>query len=318
MGAVVLEGPRRAAWHTVATPGFGEDEVLVRVEGSGVCGSNLPAWEGRPWFQYPLPPGSPGHEGWGVVAAVGRKVVGLRAGERVAFLSDRAFAEYAVTAGTSVCRVPAVIDDAPFPGEALACVMNVARRARFEAGQTVAVVGAGFIGAGVVSLAARAGARVIAVSRRKWALELAQGLGAEVVVPLSDDDQATVRAVLARSGGDGCAQVVEAVGLQRTLTLASDLVATGGRLVIAGYHQDGMRQIDLQRWNWRGIDVINAHERSRSTIVAGLDAAADAVSTGALDLTRLVSHRFRFDNASAAFEAMEARPDGFVKAVLTP
>jgi hypothetical protein len=46
-------------------------EVRVALEGCGVCGSNLPVWEGREWFTYPLQPGAPGHEGWGEVAAVG-------------------------------------------------------------------------------------------------------------------------------------------------------------------------------------------------------------------------------------------------------
>ena len=44
-------------------PGPGEGQVLVELEGCGVCGSNLPLWEGRPWFSYPLEPGAPGHEG---------------------------------------------------------------------------------------------------------------------------------------------------------------------------------------------------------------------------------------------------------------
>ena len=78
----------------------------------------------------------------------------------------------------------------------------------------------------------------------------------------------------------------EAVGAQRTLNLASQLVATQGRLVIAGQHQVGLRQVDMQSWNTRGIDVINAHERDPTHRVAGMRAAADAVCTGALDVSQ--------------------------------
>ena len=55
-------------------------EVLVDVAGCGVCGSNVPVWEGRPWFTYPLAPGLPGHEAWGQVAAVGADVDGRARG----------------------------------------------------------------------------------------------------------------------------------------------------------------------------------------------------------------------------------------------
>src|SRR3954454_14171614 len=77
-------------------------EVLVEVEGCGVCGSNLPVWEGRDWFTYPLPPGNPGHEGWGRVAALGEAVTNdLQIGDRVAMLSYNAFAQYDVAAASA-------------------------------------------------------------------------------------------------------------------------------------------------------------------------------------------------------------------------
>src|SRR4051794_26111078 len=59
------------------------NEVLVRVGGCGVCGSNEPIWDGRPWFEYPLPPGAPGHEAWGEIEAVGAGVEGQRVGDAV-------------------------------------------------------------------------------------------------------------------------------------------------------------------------------------------------------------------------------------------
>lgn len=318
MGAVVIEGPRRASRQWVPTPEWGEDEVLIRVEGCGVCGSNLPAWEGRPWFRYPLPPGNPGHEGWGVVVRAGRQVTSVALGDRVSFLSDRAFADYATASPSSLCVLPASLAKSPFPGEALGCIMNIFRRAQIRAGQKVAVVGAGFIGAGLVALASRVGAHVAAISRRPWALDLASRLGAKDTFVMGDDDFATVRALMDFSGGEGFHQAIEAVGAQRTLNLASQLVATQGRLVIAGQHQDGLRQVDMQSWNTRGIDVINAHERDPAHRVAGMRAAADAVCSGALDLTELITHRFELADVASAFTTLEQRPEGFLKAVLSP
>src|ERR1044071_1353937 len=61
-------------------------EVRVRIEGCGVCASNVPVWQGKPWFQYPLEPGAPGHEAWGRVEAIGPEVYDVLPDERVALL----------------------------------------------------------------------------------------------------------------------------------------------------------------------------------------------------------------------------------------
>ena len=80
------------------------------------------------------------------------------------------------------------------------------------------------------------------------------------------------------TGGAGCPRVIEAAGEQSTLTIASGISAEGGRLVIAGYHQDGPRQVDMQQWNWRGLDVINAHERDPAVAARGLVEAVKALA----------------------------------------
>ena len=74
MRAAVLAAPGQIRLERMALPEPGEGMVRVRLEGCGVCGSNLPPWEGRSWFQYPFPAGAPGHEGWGEIDAVGPKV----------------------------------------------------------------------------------------------------------------------------------------------------------------------------------------------------------------------------------------------------
>src|SRR6185369_10859732 len=179
-----IVAPRRAEVVEVPLPQPGCGEVRVRLEGCGVCGSNLPVWQGRPWIEYPLPPGAPGHEGWGIIDAVGPDVISARRGDRVAFLSGNAYAEYDVAAEKDVVAAPP--DAAVFPGEALGCAVNAFRRSAVEPGETVAVVGVGFIGALIVQLAARAGARVLALSRRPFALQTARRAGATETLALGD------------------------------------------------------------------------------------------------------------------------------------
>jgi D-arabinose 1-dehydrogenase-like Zn-dependent alcohol dehydrogenase len=88
--AAVITAPGRAELRRLPTPDPGPGEVLVELEGCGLCGSDLPVWQGRPWFDYPREPGAPGHEGWGHIAAAGDGVRELTVGTRVAAISHRA------------------------------------------------------------------------------------------------------------------------------------------------------------------------------------------------------------------------------------
>jgi threonine dehydrogenase-like Zn-dependent dehydrogenase len=315
MRSALIAAPGTAHLAVARVPEPGPGEIRVRLEGCGVCGSNLPFWEGRPWFSYPGEPGAPGHEGWGVVDAVGADVVEPSIGDRVATLSTHAFAEYDVVAAQASVVIPPALAGLPFPAEPLACAMNAFRRADVRPGHTVAVIGIGFLGALLVSLCASAGARVIAVSRRPFALEMARVMGAEVTIPL-EEHETIVRRIGELTGGEGADRVFEAVGQQWPLDLAGELTRVRGRLLIAGYHQDGRRSVDMQLWNWRGLDVVNAHERDPAVYVRGMRDAIAAVAQGRLDPGPLYTHRFPLDALADAMNAMRKRPDGFMKALV--
>jgi threonine dehydrogenase-like Zn-dependent dehydrogenase len=290
MDAAVLVAPRVCRVERVRRPEPGRGHVRVRIDGCGVCGSSLPLWEGRPWFSYPLEPGAPGHEGWGIVEAAGPEVEGALIGRRVALLSQHALAQYDVAAADDVVLLPTQLDGLPFPGEALGCVVNAFGRSDVGPGQTVAIVGMGFFGSAFAQLARAAGAEVVEVRR-------------------GTDSSAW---------HERCERVLEAAGTQEALDSASELVAPRGRLVIAGFHQDGRRTIDLQSWNWRGIDVVNAHERDRRVCVEGMREAARLAAAGTLDVEALATHRFPLERAGDAFAAAARREPGFVKAWVAP
>ena len=312
--AAVIRGSRAAELVEVPVPEPGAGEVRLRLEGSGVCGSDLAVWTGRPWFVYPRPPGAPGHEGWGVVDALGAGAEGLlREGDRVAGLSYNAYAEFDLARAEDLVPLPEGVEH--FPGEALGCAVNVVRRSGIEPGDTVALVGAGFLGCVIGQLAAGAGARVVAISRRRSALETARAMGAAETVAL---DEPVVERVEELTEGGLCDVVVEAAGAQATLDLAGPLTRTRGRLVIAGFHQDGSRSVDMQLWNWRGLDVVNAHERDPRVYVEGIREAALAVSEGRLDPSPLYTHRFGLDELGRALETAVERPEGFMKALVVP
>jgi 2-desacetyl-2-hydroxyethyl bacteriochlorophyllide A dehydrogenase len=315
MRAAVIAEPGRVEIQDVAAPEPAGDQLLVRLEGCGVCASNIPPWEGKPWFNYPMAPGALGHEAWGRVEAVGGDVRDFAPGNRVAILSNNAYAAYDVCAPSAAVKLPASLDGEPFPAEPLGCAMNIFKRAAIQKGETVAIVGIGFLGALLTQLATAAGARVIAISRREFSLQFARAAGAAETIVM-DDHHRIIDEVKRLTNGTFCDVVIEAVGKQWPLDLSAELMRERGRLVVAGYHQDGPRQVNMQLWNWRGLDVINAHERDPAVYLAGMRAAVAAVDSGRLNPRPLYTHRFPLEQLGDALNATAERPDGFMKALV--
>jgi threonine dehydrogenase-like Zn-dependent dehydrogenase len=312
----VLVAPGQIQFRAGEIPEPAAGEVRVRLQGCGICASSLPVWEGRPWFEYPLESGTPGHEGWGVVDALGAGVADLDIGDRVALISNHAFAHFDVAPRAAVVKLPRALDERPFPGEPIGCAMNIFERSDIRAGLSVAIVGGGFLGTLLTQLATHAGCEVVVLSQREYSLEVAKRAGAAHVLSSADAYAAKSRA-LEISGGRGFDRVIEAAGVQSTLDLASALTAERARLVIAGYHQDGLRQVNLQEWNWRGIDVINAHERAIERYAAGIRSAADAVLDGRIDPFPLLTHALPLADLERGLALTRTRPDGFIKAIVT-
>jgi threonine dehydrogenase-like Zn-dependent dehydrogenase len=155
----------------------------------------------------------------------------------------------------------------------------------------------------------------VALSRRQFAVRKALELGAVAALQL-DDSARAVRSARQLAANDGYERVIECVGSQEALDVASQLAGTRARLVIAGYHQDGERRVNLQEWNWRGLDVINAHERDPAQYRRGMEEAVDLVVRGELDPWPLFTHRFPLEDIAAAFDSLDKRPDGFLKALV--
>ena len=109
--------------------------------------------------------------------------------------------------------------------EPLGCAMNIFERSEVRSGHSLAIVGVGFLGLLLTQLAARAGARVVALSRREHALDLARRMGAAATVRLADDSEPVQRAI-ERNDGRCFERVIEAVGVQSTLDVATAPVFT--------------------------------------------------------------------------------------------
>jgi threonine dehydrogenase-like Zn-dependent dehydrogenase len=329
----------------IPTPGYGE--VLLRVYACGVCNSEVHLlqtlaqpvsyaihevpvgpqpgmhdWQVRRTVEEANTARSDeplllGHEVSGQVETLGEGVSGVQIGQRVTALAQRGFAEYVVVRAANLVPLP---NDLPFHlalGEPIGCAVNAAIRAKVEIGDTVGMVGTGFMGLLLLQLLAQCGAaRVVAIDLRSSARTLAQQLGADIVIdPVQEDP---MEAMLRLTEGKGADVVIEATGNQAGLTLASNLTRTRGRLVIYGYHQGDSRTVDMQLWNLRGLDVVNAHQRDDAEYLAGMRRGIAMLKYGKLRTAPLVTHRFPLEQTAEAFALAAKRPEHFIKAVVEP
>ncbi len=310
MKASVLLGAMRSAVVDRPRPVPGDEEILVRVSACGVCASEASAWRegggGRIL----------GHEVVGTVVELGARAPGPPMGTRVTGLIMAGFAEYAVARYDRVVEVPAGLVDAEALGEPLSCMVSGAERTSVRLGDSVAVVGVGYMGLGFLQLLALRGPReILAIDTRAEALEHARRFGATAAC-----EPGAVPATLPVTEwahiGRGVDVVVEASGTQAGLDLSGGLVAAHGILSIVGYHQGGHRRVDMELWNWKGITVVNAHERRAEVSLRCLRAGLALVQARRIDLRGLVTHEFGLDGVDAAYDALSHKPPGFIKAIV--
>lgn len=314
MKQAILVGPRSTEIVERSTPDAGAGEVSVRVRACGVCASESHRWQGdTPTFPLEL-----GHEVAGEVVAVGAGVRSVTRGQRVTGLFHRGFAEYAVAPEDQVVLLPESVSYETGIGEPIACIISALRRTRVEPGDTVAVVGLGFMGLLMLQAARLKGpARVIAIDPRGDVHAAALALGADIA--LAPEDVGDGLRVFQRGTPEqGVDVAIETTGVQAGLTLAGELVRNHGMLAILGYHQGGPRSVDMELWNWKALDVLNAHERRVAHKVDSMRRGIALIGTGQIVVEPLITHRFGLDQVDAAFQALHNKPDGFKKAIVLP
>ncbi|MCF7808296.1 MAG: alcohol dehydrogenase catalytic domain-containing protein [Candidatus Marinimicrobia bacterium] len=314
MKAAILQAPRKFTIEDIDLPVLNDDEVLVRTKACGICSSELPQWKGTAsGVEYPR---LIGHEPSGVVEAVGREVTDYSAGDRVTAWSEGGgFAEYFKSKAKYLHPLK---EETPFHealGEPLACAVNGMLKASPEKGESVAIVGTGYMGLLMIQAFRAQGCDpVIAIDTREEMLSVALEHGAHFAInPQHNDLNKTLNKLLSNAKVD---IGVEAAGLQETLDLTAGLVRMEGKLEIFGFHQGTPRSVDLGYWNWMAFDIINGHSRSDYKYMDGLRTAIELLENGDLNCSRLITHKFSLNDINAAFTEAEKKNPEFIKAVI--
>ncbi len=344
MRAVTFQKPGEVRLEERPEPEIGSpDEAIVRVEASGVCGSDLHIYHGRVQIE---PGFTIGHEFVGTVIAAGGGVTTVAVGDRVlgcfctacgtCFFCRRgdyhkcdhgkvfghgatlgnlqgAQAEQVLVpnANLTLRRVPDGMSDdvALFAGDVMGTGYHAVSGSGVRPGDSVAVLGLGPVGLCAVQAARAAGAaQVIAVDTVEDRLRMAESFGASPVHLTEEDPRAQVKQA---TGGRGVDVAVDAVGHPDALELAIRLARKAGTVSAIGVYAERI-QVHMGLVWIKALTLVTGH----ANVIGHVDPVLSLLERGVLDPTPLVTHHMPLADAAEAYEVYDRREA--LKIVLSP
>ncbi|MFT3829070.1 MAG: zinc-binding alcohol dehydrogenase family protein [Opitutaceae bacterium] len=339
MKALVLQHPGQLVAAEIASPTApAADEALVRVHRIGVCGTDIHAYGGKqPFFTYPR---ILGHELGVEVLAVGAGVDNVRPGDRCAvepYLNcgrciacrrgkpnccsdirvmgvhvDGGMREQFVLPASKLHRSATLSYDQLALVETLGIGAHAVQRANLEAGETVAVIGAGPIGLTVVQFARAVGARVLVLDINSARLAFCRdhlGIGADATINIREADPLVQLREL--TGDDLPTAVFDATGNPQSMAAAFRYPAHGGRLVFVGLFRGDVTFNDPD-FHRRELTLLG----SRNSRPEDFRRIIELVEAGRVDTSPWITHRAAFDSVPALFPDWTKPETGVLKAMI--
>ncbi|QNI38332.1 zinc-dependent alcohol dehydrogenase [Edaphobacter albus] len=346
MRALLLSEYRHLELADVPLPQPAADEVLLRIEACGICGSDVHGYDGSSGRR--IPPIIMGHEAAGVIAKVGSGVKGWKEGDRVTFdstlycgkcqycqrgevnLCDNrqvfgvsckdyrrhgAFAEYLVVPARVLYFLPAELSfvEAAMV-EAVSVALHAVQVSGFQPGETALVLGAGMIGSLIVqSLRVADAAHIFVVDPDESRVQAAARSGAHTPIHLLQEGNGSdvTQAVLERYPG-GVDHVFEAVGFGITVKTAIDVVRKGGTVTLVGNIEPEVK-LPLQ-------DVVTRQIRLQGSAASAGEypRAIELLASKKIDVSPFISAVEPLSRGASAFDRLYRREPNVIKIVLTP
>ncbi len=334
MKAAVFEAIKTVKVQEVPIPEINDDQVLIRVKYTGICGTDWSIYNG--WYSADKLPMIPGHEFSGVVAQVGKNVRGIKEGDRVTadinmscgtcyycmkgdtlhcpsftqlgIHTNGTFAEYVAAPANLVHHLPPTLSfEAGAFIEPVSCCIHAAKAMDAAIGSSVAVIGCGLGVLHARMAVLRACAPVIVLGNNTHRLKIAEQMGADCIIDVREVED-PVAEVKRLTGGRGVDYAVEAVGSTETYQQAFAMLRNGGTLSAFGIagEQDVM--------NIRPYEFVLGEKKvTGSCAGAGQDwpDAITLIANGRIDPTPLFSMKVPLEDLEWALHELRRNPDLF-------
>jgi len=346
MKALLLSEYRRLDVVDFPTPEPAENEILLKVEACGICGSDVHGFDGSSGRR--IPPIVMGHEAAGVVTKVGSGVTEWKVGDRATFdstlycgrceycnrgevnLCDArqvfgvscgdyrrhgAFAEYLAVPTRVLYRLP---EQLPFVEaamiEAVSVALHAVRVSGFEKGQTALVLGAGMIGTLIVqALRVAEGSHIFVADPDNSRVEAAKRVGAHTGIALAKQgEDASPTGAIFEKYPDGVDHVFEAVGFGSTVKTAIASVRKGGTVTLVG-NIEAQVELPLQAVVTRQIRL-----QGSAASAGEYPRAIELLASRQIDVSPLISEIVPLERSAQAFDRLYAKEPNLIKIVVTP
>lgn len=339
---MMLTGIRKMAVHETPDPEITDRSgVLIKMMVTGVCGSDIHYYQngriGSQVIDYPFPVG---HEGAGIVVAVGKDVTSVRPGDRIAiepampchecdqclsgrehtcrklkFLgcpgqADGCLSEYIVMPESSCFRIPdAMSFEEAAISEPLAIGVYAVRQAGLIKNAKIGILGFGPIGMSVMLSALAEGAQKIYVTDKiDERVTKALQTGATWS---GNPDKEDIAAMIDEREHGGLDVVFECCGKQEAIDQAGLLLKPGGKIMIIGIPEFDNWSFNADIMRRKELSLVNVRRQNNA-----LDETLGLLSSGKVDVTTMVTHRFSFEQTKEAFDLVADYKDGVMKAMI--
>ena len=321
-------------------PVMGDEDLLIKIQAVGICGSDLHYYSKGAIGNYIVkPPFILGHEAAGVVEDVGKNVKGFKKGDRVCMepgipcykceqcLKGRYHLcpslTFWATPPIDGCLVDYVAHPAAFTFklpdnvstrdgalvEPLACGLAANERGDVKLGDTVVIFGSGTIGLVSLMVAkARGASKIFVADIIDERLKVAKKLGA---VTINSKEQDPVALVMEATDGRGADVVLDCCGIDLTVRQSIDVAALAGRIVIVGLGTNVYNNIPVANLEAKELNLMWMHRYHNQYPIA-----LNAISSGAIDIGGIVSNEYKFEDTPAAFEDCINNIQNIVKGVI--
>lgn len=307
--ALVFTELGKAAVSTIQVPHPGSGWLRLRTLACGLCWREVHVYYGK--LRRPFPTVM-GHEPVGIVEQIGQSVTGFKVGDIVTAIGQESLAEYCLVEAKYASQVSPVALPVYSIGEPAMCALAAIRRAQPKAGDLVIVNGVGFMGQLLVQgLLKTVDVSVAAVDVRMEHLILAEQAGAQHCLDAKDLNPDAIRHRCGRLADI----VFEASGKSGTIFPATQCVRNGGTLCLFGHHFS-VEPEAVNDWHLRGIAVLNTVPWASPDLAGDFRDAVKMLNAGQFDLGPLITHQAELAEASGLIELANARPQGFMKAVV--